>query len=56
MVRYVGVRGGLKYLSYEYTNNAGVICHFSTSSKAQAEGLTVLFEEHRIPMNQVLLK
>ena len=28
VVRHVGVRGGFKYLSYEYTDNAGVICHF----------------------------
>lgn len=56
VVRHVGVRGGFKYLSYEYTDNAGVIYHFSTSSKTEAEKLAALFEEHKIPVKQVVVK
>jgi hypothetical protein len=56
VVRHVGVRGGFKYLSYEYTDDAGVICHLSTSSKAEAEKLAGLVEEHKIPVKQVVVK
>jgi len=56
VVRYAGARGGFKYLSYQYTDKSGVVSHVSTSSKAEAEELTVLFNQLNIPVKDTVLE
>lgn len=48
VVKYVGPKGGFRYISYEYTNSEGINGHVSNSSKAGAERLLKKFEEYGI--------
>jgi len=48
VVRFVGARGGFRYLSYEYTAEDGIACHTSTGARQEAEKLMKFFKEQGI--------
>ncbi|PKE34599.1 hypothetical protein CW697_04625 [Macrococcoides caseolyticum] len=48
VVKYVGPRGGFKYLSYQYTNSDGVNVGVTQGFKKKAEKLIAIFESYGI--------
>jgi hypothetical protein len=47
VVRYVGPKGGFKYLSYQYPGG-----HVSTGSRDAADKLIAFFNQHGIPVRE----
>lgn len=50
VVKELGPRGGLRYLSYEYTAPEGYTVHTGTGSTAEARELEAFFTQHSIPI------
>lgn len=50
VIKKVGKRGGFQSISYEYTDERGIIAHIVTSSKAKSETLEVFFKKYDIPI------
>ena len=56
VVKYVGPRGGFKYLSYTYLDLNGIKNHTSNSSKKEAEKLIKIFEDYEIKIIEKVIK
>jgi hypothetical protein len=48
VVKYVGPKGGFRYLSYEYTSMERIDTHVTNSLKREAERFIKIFEEYGI--------
>lgn len=50
VIKFIGPKGGFKYLSYSYTNKEGILCNTSIGFKIEAEKLIELFKNYGIPV------
>ncbi|WP_062197412.1 hypothetical protein [Massilibacterium senegalense] len=55
VVKYVGPRGGFKYLSYQYVNSDGVNVGVTQGFKAKAEKLIDIFESYGIEVMEKVI-
>lgn len=52
VVKVLGPRGGFKYLSYEYTDKSGVICHVGTTFRTEGDELIALLKGYGIAVEE----
>lgn len=48
VIKYVGPKGGFRYISYEYTSEDGITNHVSNGSKSDADKLIGIFNQYGI--------
>lgn len=48
VIKYVGPKGGFRYISYEYTSDNGITTHVSNGSKSDADKLIEIFNQYKI--------
>lgn len=56
VVKFVGPRGGFKYLHYEYMDEHGVTNHVSNGNRQDAEELIRLFRKYGIEIREEITK
>ena len=52
IIKYVGPRGGFKYLSFTYSNLNGITVHYSNGFKQESEKLIEYFRELNLPITE----
>ncbi|MBC8587732.1 hypothetical protein H8707_05720 [Tissierellaceae bacterium BX21] len=48
VIKYVGPKGGFRYISYEYISEDGITNHVSNGSKSDADKLIGVFNQYGI--------
>ncbi|WP_209435643.1 MULTISPECIES: hypothetical protein [Paenibacillus] len=56
IIKYVGPRGGFKYLSFEYTDSNGIGVHYSNGFKQESERIIEYFKEMNYSIEEKLWK
>lgn len=56
VVQAVGPRGGFRYLSYEYVDRDGMLCHVSSGNRDEAKRLVEFFKQHRILVREEVIR
>lgn len=56
VIKYVGPRGGFRYLCYSYKTADGILCNTSSDSKKSSEILINYFVENGIEVKKEILK
>lgn len=55
VIKYVGPRGGFKYLSYTYIDSKGIKNHTSNGFRGESEGIIKIFDDYGIAIETRVL-
>ncbi len=56
VIKYVGPKGGFRYISYEYISNDGIINHVSNGFKNDADKLIEIFNQYGINVEIITIQ
>lgn len=56
VIKYVGPKGGFRYISYEYISEDGIVNHVSNGFKSDADNLIEIFNQYGINVETRTIK